>query len=90
MRLNGSHGEWPIAGDHRCIVCGKEPSAAWRGHGVLCICGHCARDILPRLIADALTSEDSEYGAILDNFRSLETPYLQAALCRVTLSKERR
>jgi len=85
MRLSGNErpGEWPFEGEHKCIVCGGGPSAIWRGHGILYICPHCARDILPRLIADALTPEDSVYGTILDNFRSLETPYLQAAFCRV-------
>jgi hypothetical protein len=86
MRLNGDErpGEWPYYKDNKCAVCGGQPSAIWWGHDVIHICPQCARDILPRLIADALTPEDSEYGKILDNFRSLEAPYLQAALCRVT------
>jgi ribosomal protein S14 len=91
MRLSGNErpGEWPYYKDNKCAVCGGKPSAIWRGHDVIHICPQCARDILPRLIADALTPEDSEYDTILDNFRSLETPYLQAALCRATASRRR-
>jgi len=89
MRLSGNErpGECNYYKDNKCAVCGGEPSAVWRGHDIILICPQCARDILPRLIADALTPDDSEYGKILDNFRGLEAPYLQAALCRVTASR---
>jgi hypothetical protein len=91
MRLSGKVGSegWPPYIGDKCSVCGKKPSAVWAGEDFILICPECAKDALPRLIADALTQDDSEYGKILDNFRSLEAPYLQAALCRVTASRRR-
>lgn len=83
VRLTGKEtpGVWPLDGEYQCAICGKEPVAMWRGALALYICGHCAREVLPRLIADALTPDYAEYGKILDAFKALEIPYLQAALC---------
>jgi hypothetical protein len=40
--------------DGRCSFCGaKEWNAAWIGHDRVLVCGECARDVLPCLIADA-------------------------------------
>jgi hypothetical protein len=57
MRLLGNEAPFELAlRDTRCVVCGGEPSALWRGKEAIFVCPQCVRDVLPRLKADALTS----------------------------------
>jgi hypothetical protein len=58
----------------------------WSFHSEVRVCRNCAVNILPRLIADAtVDGERSEYGEILEIFESLKAPFLEAALCQVTI-----
>jgi hypothetical protein len=37
-----------------CSICAKPAAAAWHGASVVAVCGECAIEILPALIADAV------------------------------------
>jgi hypothetical protein len=38
----------------QCDVCGHPAAAHWRGHHGIAICGACAIEVLPSLLADAI------------------------------------
>ncbi len=41
----------------KCFVCGNKPDAFWVGHAEVFVCRECAINVLPKLIADALTND---------------------------------
>jgi hypothetical protein len=86
--LDGTEKEYDLYPDAKCSICGSHPTAMWRGVSDVFICPGCAVDVLPRLIADALTPDDAQYGKILDDLEAMKTPYLTAALCRVAHKRQ--
>jgi hypothetical protein len=42
-----------------CCICGGQSVACWAGKQMLEVCYHCAVNVLPKLIADAVVGKDS-------------------------------
>ena len=64
----------------KCSLCESTATAKWIGHDTIFICRKCAQHIIPRLIADALLIPGEPSIAVINKFKLLEIPYLEAAL----------
>jgi hypothetical protein len=76
----------------KCSFCGGNAKAYWHGFkGCIFSCSRCATNDLPKLIADATVSKYDgfrRYSLAISTFRKMETPYLQAVLCKVCKDDE--
>lgn len=69
----------------KCSFCGKESSAVWHGEDVVRVCGACAVEAVPALMADALWSRSGN-GAVANYDRQLEAAtraFWRAVACRL-------
>ena len=64
----------------KCSLCESTATAKWIGRDTIFICRKCAQHIIPRLIADALLIPGEPSIAVINKFKLLEIPYLEAAL----------
>ena len=55
--------EWnSTAAETTCAICGDRSAAFWHGETTVAVCGRCATEVLPALIADATVPARSRHG----------------------------
>lgn len=76
--------------DAKCNICGHEAAAMWNGEKDIFICPHCAVDVLPRLIADAILSDvlARDYSLLLQAVEKAKYAFWQATTCRAMCSRD--
>ncbi len=78
-------------GSEECDVCGRKSDAYWRGHRNITICYHCAIDVLPALIADAMRARGRDRHLLVKTEEKMMNRFLRAvalALARDTPTHE--
>jgi hypothetical protein len=79
MMIDKSDTECPYSG-MACSICGKMSSAVWSGETTIFVCSECAVNILPALIADAVsTSHMKDIGGLSSTLARIEAVYWRAA-----------
>lgn len=62
----------------RCSLCDERASAAWIGAGTIEICTHCAVEMLPGLIADAIFYPYATHGHFESSFGKVQSRFWKA------------
>lgn len=74
-------------GHYVCFNCGRGASGYWHGNGTdqtVAVCGVCAVDVLPSLIADAAyLNSTAPHGGLTHRFAELERSFWRAAAFRL-------
>lgn len=52
--MGQSEADGTTYGTGKCTICGEKATGYWHGEGLVEVCHHCAIDVLPKLIADAI------------------------------------
>lgn len=79
---DGSFSTVEMYPDAKCNICGSDHVAAmWCGCEDVFICLTCAKNILPRLMADAFMAEAIAYEQFLRFSGEAKTAFYQAAHC---------
>jgi hypothetical protein len=85
---DGTYSTVDIHKDAKCSICGSEyPSAMWSGCEDIFVCTQCAKNILPRLIADAFMAGHVNYDVFLRYVNEAKTAFYQAAHCAAMFDK---
>lgn len=72
----------------KCNICGSDhPAAMWAGSSDVFICLTCAKNILPRLIADAFMAKANTYEQFLHFADKAKTAFYQAAHSAAMIDK---
>lgn len=80
-------------GHYVCFNCGRGASGYWHGNGTdqtVAVCGVCAVEILPTLIADAAYFNDTApHGGLTHRFAEVERSFWRAAALRLMLESQK-
>jgi hypothetical protein len=76
-------------GSEYCMLCGQPAAAAYGGDHTIAVCGECALEALPVLIADAVEiPSERPWGRLNRALDTVERRFWRAISCR--LLRERR
>lgn len=75
----------------KCSICGSEHVCAmWSGNEEIFVCGECATNILPRIIADAISAGNISYEVFLMEANRAKVAFWQAAHCAAMIDHPKR
>lgn len=94
MRLSSSDGEFEKHMGYKsvCFNCGNRASAVWQGsEGSVEVCGLCATEVLPKLIADAVIVTPTERGTLpfIRHLEAVGASYWYAVAARLAAENQR-
>jgi hypothetical protein len=87
---DGSESECDEFPGATCCICGQKATAMWQGASEVFVCPKCAVGILPKLIADAIISDRTNYTRVLEVKNRMDKAFWEAVACRaLSLGRDR-
>lgn len=68
-----------------CFNCGAPADAMWTGRATVEVCGGCATDVLPALIADAVSASRNATTHYMDAVDKIKATFWQAVAARIAV-----